>query len=317
MHLVVLGAVLWDVFDDGKLIGGAPFNVAAHAARLGIRTTFISAVGDDELGREALQQAARLGLATEHIRTVTDAPTGAVRVFLKDGQPDYDIIRPAAYDYPALSDADVQRLAGTNPDWLYFGTLEPMNPTVLDLLRRLLAAMPDAGRFYDVNLRKESYTPGLIEQLLAETSALKLNDEEVAALARMFGISGVRGEDLCAALADRFGLECVCITRGENGCAIRRDDRFVESPGYDIRVADAVGAGDAFCAALMHGLTMKWDLRRVADFANRLGALVASKRGAVPPWTHREVDRLRTEGKAGGTTDENTRQREDADAQGR
>ena len=134
MNLVLLGAVLWDVFDDRKLIGGAPFNVAAHATKLGIDATFISAVGDDELGREALEQARKLGLDTQHIRIAGGKPTGTVRVFLDNGQPDYDIHRPAAYDYPEVTDADLQQLAAHNPQWLYFGTLELMSPTVMNVL---------------------------------------------------------------------------------------------------------------------------------------------------------------------------------------
>lgn len=289
MNLVVLGALLWDVFDDKKLIGGAPFNVAAHATKLGIQTAFISAVGDDELGQDALEHAAQLGLNTQYIRTVGDRPTGTVRVYLKDGQPDYDINRPAAYDYPTLSDAELQHLADTNPKWLYYGTLEQMSPTVMHVLQRLLTAIPDARRFYDVNLRKESYTPELIERLLNDTTVLKINDNEVDALADMFNMRDKRDEEFCKAFAARFDLECVCITRSEKGCAIWQDKRFVESSGYTISLADAVGAGDAFSAALMYGLTMKWNLHRLAAFANRVGALVASRHGAVPQWTLEEV----------------------------
>ncbi len=285
MHLTLLGAVLWDVFDDRKLIGGAPFNVAAHATKLGIDATFISAVGDDELGREALEETKKLGLDTGHIRVAAGKPTGTVRVFLDNGQPDYDIHRPAAYDYPEVSDADLQELAARKPEWLYFGTLELMSPTVMTVLDRLLDAMPDAKRFYDVNLRKESYTSELIERLLGATTVLKINDDEAKSFSDMFDIDAEGEQNVCRALAARFSIETICITRGENGCAIWHGGHFVESPGIAVSVADAVGAGDAFCAALIHGLTMDWDLDKVVAFANRLGALVASRRGAVPEWT--------------------------------
>ena len=289
MDLVLLGAVLWDIFDDRKLIGGAPFNVAAHATKLGVAATFISAVGDDELGREALEQAKQLGLNTQHIRVANGKPTGTVRVFLDDGQPDYDIHRPAAYDYPQLSDGDLKALAARNPEWLYFGTLELMSPTVMAVLERMLEAMPTTKRFYDVNLRKQSYTPELIERLLGATTVLKINDDEAKRFADMFGIDDKGEEDFCRAIAARFDIESICITRGENGCAIWHAGRFVESTGVAVSVADAVGAGDAFCAALIHGLTMNWELDEVAAFANRLGALVASRRGAVPEWTMAEL----------------------------
>lgn len=289
MNVVVLGALLWDVFDDKKRIGGAPFNVAAHATKLGFQTAFISAVGDDELGQEALAHVMQLGLNTKYIRTVKDMPTGSVRVFLKDGQPDYDINRPAAYDHTTLSDTDIQHLADTNPQWLYFGTLEQMSPMTMSVLQRLLTAIPEARRFYDVNLRKESYTPLLIERLLTDTTVLKINDNEADALADMFSMGNKRDEAFCKAIATRFDLECVCITRGENGCVIWQGKCFVESSGHAISLADAVGAGDAFSAALMYGLTMEWDLHRVAAFANKMGALVASRHGAVPQWALEEV----------------------------
>lgn len=292
MSLVVLGAVLWDLFDDEKHIGGAPFNAAVHARKLGMETAFISAVGDDDLGREALARAAELGLDTRYIRTVKDRPTGTVRVFLKDGQPDYTIHRPAAYDYPEMSDEDLRRLAGAGAEWLYFGTLEQMCPTVRDVLGKLMDALPDARRFYDINLRKESYTPELVEELLARTTFLKANEEEAGVIAGTCGIPGENAEAFCGALSARFGLEGVCITRGGDGCAIWRDGVFVESSGYRITVADAVGAGDAFSAALMYGVSMKWPLERVADFANRLGGLVASRKGAVPEWTMEDVMRV-------------------------
>jgi len=290
MDLVALGAVLWDVFDDRKLIGGAPFNVCAHAAKLGIQGAFISAVGNDELGHEALKQAAQLRLTTQYIRTVEGTPTGTVRVFLEDGQPDFHINRPAAYDFPALSDEDVQRLADARPQWLYYGTLEQMSPTVLSLLGRLLAEMPDARRFYDVNLRKDSYTPELVDRLLGDATVLKINDDEARAIADMLGMGERREQGVCEALAARFGIECICVTRGENGCAIWRGDQFVESPGHSVSLADAVGAGDAFAAALIHGLTAGWNLAEVAAFANKLGALVASRPGAVPDWTPGEIE---------------------------
>ena len=289
LDLVVLGAVLWDIFDDTKLIGGAPFNVAAHATRLGIRTAFVSAVGNDELGNEALENVVRLGLSTEYIRTVKGRPTGTVQVFLNEGQPDYDIIRPAAYDCAEIGEADIQDIIEAAPQWIYFGTLEPMSPSFMSMLQCLLAACRDARRFYDVNLRKESYTPELIEILLGETTVLKINDSELDAIRSIFDMPRSDDEEFCKVVTARFDLECVCVTRGERGCAIWKNDRFVECPGNAINLADAVGAGDAFSAALIYGLMMKWDLDRVADFANQLGALVASRHGGIPPWTLDEV----------------------------
>lgn len=182
MSVISIGAVLWDIFDDAQHIGGAPFNFSAHAKRLGLPVWFVSAVGRDELGATTLQRIRELGLDTRYVHTVPDAPTGTVRVFLKDGQPDFTINRPAAYDFAALSDEELREVCAAKPRWIYFGTLEQMCARVREQTRRIIAANPQAKTFYDINLRKESYTPALVRELLGETSILKINDDEVAAV---------------------------------------------------------------------------------------------------------------------------------------
>jgi fructokinase len=293
MGVVVIGAVLWDIFDDARHIGGAPFNMAAHAQRLGVPTAFISGVGDDDLGREILQQARALGLDTRYIRTATEAATGTVDVFLTDGQPDYTIHRPAAYDYPALSAEDLKSLTQTHVEWIYFGTVEQTSPQVRQVTQTLLNTFPSARRFFDINLRKSDHTLGLIEELLHTTTILKVNEEELVFLGNAFGSSYEASQTSCQMLATRFELEYICLTRGERGCAIWHQDEFIESPGYSVPVDDTIGAGDAFSAAFMHGLEQHWPLAQIADFANRLGALVAAKSGAVPDWTAEELRALR------------------------
>jgi fructokinase len=289
MSIISIGEVLWDIFDEARHIGGAPFNFAAHAARLGHRVWFISAVGDDELGAAALRRIRELGLDTRYVRVAGETPTGTVRVFLKDGQPDFTINRPAAYDFPALSEADLALLRSSEPHWIYFGTLAQMNPRVRELTCRVIAANPQARVFYDINLRKESHTPALVKELFAETSILKINDEEVGRVLEMAGEQPLPLTEFCATYARRFGWRGVCVTRGAHGCALWLDEQYIESAGYRVKVADAVGAGDAFSAALLHGVDRGWPPVKVADFANRLGALVASRHGAVPPWTMKDV----------------------------
>ena len=289
MSAVIIGAVLWDVFDDARHLGGAPFNVAVHTQRLGIPTAFISGVGDDDLGREIMHQARGLGLDTRYIRTIAEAATGTVDVFLTDGQPDYIIHRPAAYDYPTLRDEDLQNLLQTNVEWIYFGTVEQTSPQVCQLTQTLLNAFPSAHRVFDINLRKGNHRLERTEELLHATTILKVNEEEIAFLGNAFDSSASTSSASCQTLATRFKLQYICLTRGDQGCAIWHQDEFIKFPGYSISVADTVGAGDAFSAAFMYGLEQHWPLAQIADFANRLGALVATKSGAVPDWTHEEL----------------------------
>lgn len=289
MSIISIGEILWDVFEDARHIGGAPFNLAVQASRLEPRVAFISAVGDDELGREALQYAAGQGLDTRFIRTVQDAPTGTADIFLRDGVPDFTINRPAAYDFPSLDDDDMQALAEMKPTWIAFGTLNQLAPDVRATTRRLMEAFPTAGRFYDVNLRKESYTPELVRELLQDASVVKLSDEEMAPLGSMLGIEESEPLPFAEAVAARCDLECACVTLGADGCALWGRGESVQLPGRPVEVADTVGAGDAFAAVLMVELNRRDKLCEVADRANRLGAFVASKRGALPEWTPAEV----------------------------
>ena len=292
MRIVSIGEILWDVFGDGERLGGAPFNFAAHARRLGHEVVFISAVGEDERGRKALEQMAELDLSPAFVRRVAGAPTGFVSVRLDPaGQPDFTIHRPAAYDCLELGASDLRQLAWFQPDWLYFGTLHQMAPRIRALTRTLMATLP-ARRFYDVNLRPDSYTPALVCELLREATAVKLNDGEVASVEQFLGWSHAGLEEFCRGAAREFGWQSACVTRGERGCAVLVDGVYAEHGGYRVQVADTVGAGDAFAAAFLHGVGAGWSAARIADFSNRLGAVVAGRAGAIPAWTLEDCERL-------------------------
>ena len=273
MTILSIGEILWDVFPDSVRLGGAPFNFAVHAHRLGHHVIFVSAVGDDEQGRVALSRAGALGLSTEFIQVACGHATGSVTVQLStEGQPDFTIHRPAAYDRLILDGAKLQRLAEMRPDWVYFGTLFAMDPAACAQLHRLLKSLPDARRFYDVNLRRGNYSAPLVRELLALADCVKVNDEE----AQLF--------------PDLGEAPSVAITRGERGCTVRIGSDRANCPAYPVKIADTVGAGDAFAAAFLHGLANGWNASRTGDYANRLGAVVASRAGAVPQWSPRDLE---------------------------
>jgi fructokinase len=290
MHVVGVGEILWDLIGGAEYLGGAVLNFSVQLARLGHRVSLVSAVGDDARGRLALSQALDLGLSTRFIRTVPDQPTGIVTVTVNGGgQPSYVIHRPAAYDFASLDDADFAAIASPAPDWIAFGTLHSMHPNARQLVRTVIERFPGARRFYDINLRRDSYTRELIASLLEVANVVKLNDLEVGMVGRMFGTPVTTLETFCRSYTERFGWQGVCVTRGGEGCALLLGGEYIESPGYQVKVADTVGAGDAFAAALVHGIQAEWPVGEAADFANRLGALVASRRGGVPPWTMDEL----------------------------
>jgi fructokinase len=204
------------------------------------------------------------------------------------------IHRPAAYDFPQLSDADFKALFATPVDLIYFGTLHQMSGTAKTLTARLIESSGQAHRFYDLNLRPNSYGAALVSELMARASIMKMNDEEVVTIATLFGYPYESLDKFCRDYARQFGWEAVCITRGSKGCSLLIGDQFVEASGYAITVADAVGAGDAFAAAFVHGFVAAWAAAKIADFANRVGATIASRPGAIPQWNIEEVETLTT-----------------------
>jgi fructokinase len=294
MNIISIGEVLWDVFGDTEHLGGAPFNFGVHARILGHSVSFISAVGDDRRGRSVLEKMEAMGLPARFVRQVKDHSTGIVTVNLNSsGQPHFTIHRPAAYDFPDLSREDLRELSSQRPEWIYFGTLFQMSPKAKALTLKVIDSNPEARCFYDVNLRENCYEAALVNELMSLASAVKLNDEEADVIQSMFGWSYGSLEDFCQGTARRFGWEAVCVTRGEAGCVLWVGDNYVEAEGYKVRVADTVGAGDAFAAAFLHGLGRGWPAQEVADFANRVGALVASRPGGTPSWTIAEAEALR------------------------
>jgi len=293
MRLISIGEILWDVIGGQEHLGGALLNLSVHASRLGHEVSLASAVGADQRGDRALEAMSGLGLSTDLIQRSEEWPTGIVTVTVADdGQPEFEIHRPAAYDSMKPDKATLEHLAALNPDWVCFGTLLSMYPRGRNVLFETMDALPRTRRFYDVNLRPKSYTPELVLELLGRATVVKLNQDEVRSLDVMFQGSTRTLEKFCRDQAARWGWEAVCVTRGELGCALLVCDRYVEAPGYCVRVADTVGAGDAFSAAFLHGLNAGWPAAQIGDFANRLGALVASRPGGAAPWSLDEIRAL-------------------------
>jgi fructokinase len=284
-----IGELLWDLFPDGPRLGGAPFNVVASMRRLSHPAAFVTAVGDDELGRSAVAAVDELGVDTTFISVAPDLPTGTVAV-----TPDpveghrFTIGSPAAY--ASIGDADtlVTRLLDLVPEALVYGTLAQRSPAVRELTHRVATEIRPVNRLYDVNLRDGSWTGDLVLDLLRDATVVKLNGDETVVLAGLLG-SAATGRALATALAARYGIERLCITRGAAGATllVGGDEYMVE--GIEVDVADTVGAGDAFAAGLLHGLLTDMPPDETLRFANRLGALVASRAGALPVWSATEL----------------------------
>lgn len=291
MRIVSVGEILWDVIGANEYLGGAPLNFAAHAQKLGHEAILVSAVGDDERGHRTLGCLQQRNLSTEFVPILPGRSTGTAEVELDlEGKPTFRIVRPAAYDFVMLTPKQLQRLAQLRPDWIYFGTLFNMSAQALDSTLTLLQAVPSANHFYDVNLREGNWSLAVVEQLSSHADVIKLSDSEAEFLDGSLNANGQDNsvESLCCRWSDRYGCATVCVTLGERGCAILSHGVYAEIPGYPVEVADSVGAGDAFAAALLHGLEQGWDPVHLGRFANSVGALVASRAGATADWNINE-----------------------------
>jgi fructokinase len=204
------------------------------------------------------------------------------------GRTSFVIDRPAAYDAIVLSQSDIERLIQQAPAWLYYGTLFSSTLEGERVLCRLLDALPVATRFYDLNLRPGCYSEELVNRLLARAHVVKLNEEELDAVHKFTGLP-LTPEPFCREGAKRYGWKAVCVTLGARGCALLACSDYAEEKGHVVNAIDSVGAGDAFAAAFLHGLISEWPAAQIAEFANRVGALVASRPGAIPDWTVEEA----------------------------
>jgi fructokinase len=279
--VVGIGEILWDLLPTGTELGGAPANFAFHASALGAEGVIVSAVGDDEPGREILAALERRKLDRSYVATVDAVPTGAVGVSLDaEGVPRYVIHQGVAWDFipwtPSLR--DLARRA----DAVCYGTLAQRSAATRETIRAFLDATgPACLRVLDLNLRPPAPGRDLIHGLLERSSVLKLNDDELRALAGLFGIEGAETEIL-ARLLELYPLSLIALTKGPGGSRLFGRGRESVHNGYPVAAADTVGAGDAFTAALVVGLLAKkrWDL--ISDRANRIASYVCTRRGAWP-----------------------------------
>lgn len=280
-RIVGIGEVLWDLLPDGPVLGGAPANFTFHAAALGADATLISRVGADARGDEILRRIEDAGLPKAVVQLDPRAPTGTVSVALgADGQPGYIIHEGVAWDHLAAEPTALAEIAMA--DAVCFGTLAQRSEVSRESIRRLVAAAPaSASRIFDINLRQSFYSREVIVSSLALANVLKLNDAELPVLAEMFGLEGKPREQV-AALAERFGLRAVALTRGAHGSLLWARGIFSEHPGVSATVRDTIGAGDAFTAAFALGLHAGWPLDLVNERANAVGAFVCSQPGATP-----------------------------------
>ena len=277
-----MGEALWDVLPEGKKIGGAPANFAYHVSQFGLESRVVSAIGDDALGNEILANFA--GKNLKGVIEKVPYPTGTVQVELDaNGIPQYDIKENVAWDNIPFT-TELEELA-RHTKAICFGSLAQRNVVSRETIRKFVNAMPagdDSYRIFDINLRQGFYTSDTICQSMRSCNILKINDEELVTVSRLFGYPGIDLENKCWILLAKYNLKMLILTCGVNGSYVfvPGEVSFVETPV--VKVADTVGAGDSFTATFISSILKGKSIKEAHRLAVEVSAYVCTQHGAMP-----------------------------------
>jgi fructokinase len=294
-HLILgVGELLWDMLPEGPRLGGAPANFTVMAGRLGDHAAILSRMGRDEMGRRAMELLYPLPVDSGHVQIDAMRETGRVTVELKSGQPSYTIHEPAAWDFLELSDEWLQLAERASA--ICFGSLAQRSGVSRQTIQTLVAETPETCvRVFDVNLRAPFYSAEIVQESLELATVMKMNDAEVPQvlslldldrdLDRKLGAGGAK--DLLRVGPQRLlsefpGLKMVAVTRGGDGSLLVTREGCDEHRGVTVKIADTIGAGDAFTAAMTHYLMRGASLAKLNEAGNRWGGWMASQSGAMP-----------------------------------
>lgn len=279
--VIGLGEILWDIYNEGKQLGGAPANFAYHARQLGADAYVVSRVGADTLGREIISKLDQLKLKREYVRTDKTHPTGTVTVKL-DGrrQPSYVIHEDTAWDNIIYDDRLKELAAKANA--ICFGSLCQRSRVSRETIRELVKSVPaDCFKIFDINLRQMYYNKEVIFDSLENANIFKLNDQELPVIAAMISQEGSE-EAVFERLFSLFPLKLIALTCGGKGSKLVTPKSISIHPGFPASIVDTVGAGDAFTAAITMGLFRNYDLDGINSFANRIASYVCTCQGGTP-----------------------------------
>ena len=280
--VIGMGEALWDVLPEGKKIGGAPANFAYHVSQFGLPSCVVSAVGDDALGKEIIENFTSKGL-THQIDTVP-YPTGTVQVEIDQaGIPQYEIKENVAWDkipYTAMLEQLAEKTKA-----VCFGSLAQRNIVSRNTINRFLDAIPAENNpliVFDVNLRQGFYNKDILCNSMKRCNILKINDEELVTVSRMFGYPGIDLQDKCWILLGKYNLQMLILTCGINGSYVFTPGNVSFQPTPKVEVADTVGAGDSFTAAFISNILKGRPVAEAHQCAVRTSAYVCTKKGAMP-----------------------------------
>lgn len=280
--VVGMGEALWDVLPEGKKIGGAPANFAYHVSQFGLPSCVVSAIGDDALGKEIIENFTSKGL--DQLIAEVPYPTGTVQVEIdQTGIPLYDIMENVAWDnipYTEHLDALAKRTKA-----VCFGSLAQRNVVSRETINHFLDTMPkddDSLIVFDVNLRQGFYNKEILCKSMQNCNILKINDEELITVSRMFGYPGIDLQDKCWILLGKYNLKMLILTCGINGSYVFTPGNVSFQPTPKVEVADTVGAGDSFTAAFIASILKGKSVTEAHSIAVKTSAYVCTQKGAMP-----------------------------------
>jgi len=278
IKIYLFGEVLFDVFPDNTVLGGAPFNVAYNLKRFGLNPDFISRIGDDEMGAEILRLMSRWGMQSRFVQIDSERPTGQVSVNIIDGQPEYTIEQNQAYDF--ISPVDLKE-SKEDRGIIYHGSLALRNENNNKTLSELVTAT-GFPVFVDLNLRTPWWDNELIENVLHRSKWAKMSDEELETVYSIHEIKEPFSEKIMNYVADRYGLDMLFVTSGESGsCCVAGGKLYHEKAHKVNEIEDTVGAGDAYSSVCIYGISKGWDINLIMEKASEFAAAVCSNKGAL------------------------------------
>ncbi len=274
MRLLAFGEVLYDVFCKEKTIGGAPLNVSYHFKKCGGEADIISAVGDDELGLDALSVMKRAGIGTEYV-AFSSYPTGRADVVVNGKDADYVFNFPCAWD-----DIHLTSPLPRDVDVFYWGTLALRSDVSRETFRRISLSINARIKYFDVNIRKNFYSEDIIKEGVELCNILKVNENEKPL------ILSLTETDNIEELKRRYSIDIVILTEGENGSTVY-GDKTIKVPAMPTTVVDTVGAGDSYSACFLYNYLKEGNEEEAAQKASALSSFVCSKRGGMPEYDER------------------------------
>ena len=281
-YIVGIGEALWDCLPEGRKIGGAPANFAYHISQFGLQSLAVSAIGDDTLGHEIVENFDKKKL--HYHLPVVAYPTGTVQVTLDDkGVPQYDICENVAWDNIPFT-PELEAIAHETKA-VCFGSLAQRHHVSRSTIHRFIEAMPktdDSLQVFDINLRQSFYSKEVIEESLRLCNVLKINDEELVIVQHLFGYYDLSAEATCRRMLNDFDLRMLILTCGVDGSYVFSHEETSFLPTPKVTVADTVGAGDSFTGAFVAQILLGKTLRQAHETAVRVSAFVCTQSGAMP-----------------------------------